>query len=262
MVQGEGASMDGEKDFNYLFGIHPVLEKLKASPREIEEILIAKGHQRPALRSIDAEARNSGLPIRYLDSGLLDRLVGGGRHQGIVAKVASYSYALFADLLEDLSSSPGHDWILVLDGVTDPRNFGALLRTAEGVGVRDVVIPRDRSVGVTPVVAKASAGAVHHLKICRVTNLRQAIAALKKKGYWVLALDPRAEETVYGRGYPEKLVVILGSEGTGIRPLIQRECDFLVSIPLRGSIGSLNVSVAGGIFLYELLRQREASKCK
>lgn len=250
--------MDGEKAINYLFGIHPVFEKLKASPREIVEILIAKGRQRPALRSIDAEARKSGLPIRYLESGQLDRLVGSGRHQGIVAKVASYSYALFADLLEELSSSPAHDWILVLDGVTDPRNFGALLRTAEGAGVRDVVIPRDRSVSVTPVVVKASAGAVHHLQICRVTNLRQAITALKEKGYWAVALDPKAKATIYGRGYPEKLVVILGSEGTGIRPLIQRECDFLVSIPLRGRIGSLNVAVAGGVFLYELLRQREA----
>lgn len=252
--------MDGEKEINYLFGIHAVSEKLKASPREIVEVLIAKGHQRPQLRSIDAEARNSALPIRYVDSSLLDRLAGGGRHQGVVAKVASYSYALFADLLEDLSSSRGHDRILVLDGVTDPRNFGALLRTAEGVGVRAVVIPRDRSVGVTPVVVKASAGAVHHLKICRVTNLRQAITTLKENGYWVIALDPKAKETIYGRGYPEKLVVILGSEGTGIRPLIQRECDFLVSIPLRGRIGSLNVAVAGGIFLYELLRQRETSK--
>lgn len=252
--------MYGEKDILYLFGIHPVLEKLKASPTEIVEILIAKGHPRTVLRSIDAEVRNSGLPIRYLDSSLLDRLAGGGRHQGIVAKVASYSYALFADLLEDLSSSPGHDWILVLDGLTDPRNFGALLRTAEGVGVRDVVIPRDRSVGVTPVVVKASAGAVHHLKIYRVTNLRRAISTLKEKGYWVIALDPKAEETIYARSYPGKLVVILGSEGTGIRPLIQRECDFLASIPLRGRTGSLNVAVAGGVFLYELLRQREALK--
>lgn len=248
--------MDREKKPFFLFGINPVLEKLRGSPQEVLEVMIVAGHKRDALRSIVEEAKRRGLPVRYLDSEALDLLSDGQKHQGAVAKVDSYSYGLFAELLQDLSSSPGHDWILLLDGLTDPRNFGALLRSAEGAGIRRVVIPKDRSVGVTPTVVKTSAGAAHYLKISRVSNLRRAILALKEKGYWVIGLDAGAKESVYGRDYPEKLVVVLGAEGAGIRPLIRQECDFLVSIPMRGKVASLNVAVAGAIFFYELLRQR------
>ncbi|MCH8056037.1 MAG: 23S rRNA (guanosine(2251)-2'-O)-methyltransferase RlmB [Deltaproteobacteria bacterium] len=248
--------MDGEKRAVFLLGINSVLEKFRASPQEVFEVLIARGRQRAALHLIDKEARRQGLPVCYLESEALDRLVDGRKHQGVVAKVDSYSYGLFANLLQDLPSLPRHDWILVLDGLTDPHNFGALLRSAEGVGIRHVIIPKDRSVGVTPTVVKSSAGAVYYLKICRVSNLRRALLTLKEKGYWVIGLDAEAKEGVYGRVYPEKLVVVLGAEGAGIRPLIRRECDFLASIPMRGKIASLNVSVAGGIFLYELLRQK------
>lgn len=248
--------MDKETKPLFLFGINPVVEKLKASPQEVFEVMLSSGHQRAALRSIDEEARRRGLPVHYVEPGVLDRLADGRKHQGVVAKVNSYSYRLFNELLQELSSSPGHDWILLLDGLTDPGNFGALLRSAEGVGIRHVVIPKDRSVGVTPTVVKASAGAVHHLKIYRVPNLRRAILTLKEKGYWIVGLDAGAKEGIYARVFPEKLAVVLGAEGAGIRPLIRRECDFLVSIPMRGKIASLNVAVAGGVFLYELLRQR------
>ncbi|MGH7772430.1 MAG: 23S rRNA (guanosine(2251)-2'-O)-methyltransferase RlmB [Candidatus Binatia bacterium] len=250
--------MDKQEKPLFLFGINPVLEKLKASPQEVLEIMIAEGHQRAALHLIDREAKRRGLNVRYLEPKLLDRLANGQKHQGVVAKVDSYSYCLFVNLLHDLSSSQGHDLVLILDGLTDPRNFGALLRSAEGVGIRHVVIPKDRSVGVTPTVVKSSAGAVHYLKIYRVSNLRRVILALKEIGYWVVGLDVGANEGVYGRVYPEKLVVVLGAEGAGIRPLTRKECDFLVSIPMRGKIASLNVAVAGGIFLYEILRQRSS----
>lgn len=250
------AQMDGEKKPLFLFGINPVLEKFRASPQEVFEVMIVSGHQRTALRSIDKEARRRGLPVRYLEAKELDRLVDRQRHQGVVAKVVSWSYRGLAELLRDLPSSPGYDWILLLDGLTDPRNFGALLRSAEAVGVRRVVIPKDRSVGVTPTVVKTSAGAVHHLQLYQVSNLRRAILTLKEKGYWVIGLDVEAKEGVYQRVYPGKLVVVLGAEGGGIRPLIRQECDFLISIPMRGRIASLNVAVAGGILLYELLRQR------
>lgn len=248
--------MDRQEKALFLFGINPVLEKLRGSPQEVFEVMMVRGRLRAALRLIDEEARYRGLPVRYLESEVLDRLAGGRRHQGVVAKVASYPYSGFADLLQNLPSSSGLDWILVLDGLTDPRNFGALLRCAEGAGVRHVVIPRDRSVGVTATVVKTSAGAVHYLKIYRVSNLRRVILTLKERGYWVIGLDAKAKEGLYRRVYPERLVVVLGTEGTGIRPLIRQECDFLVSIPMLGKIASLNVAVAGGIFLYELLRQR------
>ena len=251
--------MDRVKEALIIFGVNPVLEKLKGSPQEIVEVVLTKGQQRPVLRFIEREARGHGLPVRQLETAALDRLAEGGKHQGVVAKVAPHAYQLFADLLEELPSASGPDQILVLDGVTDPRNFGALLRTAECVGMRHVVIPQDRCVGVTPTVVKTSAGAVHYLKISRVTNLRRALLALKERGYWVIGLDAVAKESVYGRAYPERLVVVLGAEGTGVRPLIRQECDFLVSIPMKGKIVSLNVAVAGGIFLYELIRQRSLS---
>jgi 23S rRNA (guanosine2251-2'-O)-methyltransferase len=249
-----------ESNFIFLFGINPVKEKLNTSPRDIIEIVVSKERQSSAVRSVEHEARQLGLPVRQLESRVLDRLADGGRHQGIVAKVAAYTYADFSLLLRDLAVSPGPDWILVLDSVTDPRNFGALLRTAEATGVRHVVIPKDRAVGVTPVVFKASAGAASHLRIYRVTNLRESIASLKKRSYWVVGLSARASQSVYSRTYPDRLVVVLGAEGKGIRPLIERECDFVVSIPMKGKISSLNVAVAGGVFLYEVLRQREFPK--
>ncbi|MFQ5917454.1 MAG: 23S rRNA (guanosine(2251)-2'-O)-methyltransferase RlmB [Candidatus Binatia bacterium] len=248
--------MASEEKFLFLFGFHPVMEKLKGSPQEVVEVLMTRGHHRAALRSLEKEASRQGLPIRYVESRVLDRLGGGVRHQGVGAKVLSYIYSDFADLLKDLPHSAGHNWILILDGVTDPRNFGSLLRTAEGMGIHDVIIPRDRSVGVTPTVVKTSAGAALYLKIYRVTNLRRAISELKGKGYWVIGLQADGKEVVFGRSYPEKLVVVLGSEGAGIRPLIREECDFLTFIPMRGKIASLNVSVSAGVFLYELVRQR------
>lgn len=246
----------GEESLFY-FGVNAVAEKLRSAPRQIFEILLVRGrHPRAAVRAIEEEARRHGVPIRYVEDRILDHLAEGTRHQGIAAKAASYRYRSLAELVEGLSSEPGGDCILCLDGLTDPRNFGALLRSAEGAGVRRVVIPKDRSVGVTPAVVKTSAGALEHLEIYRVANLRQVLLALKHKGYWVVGLDAQAREALYDRAYPEKLAAVLGAEGTGIRPLIRKECDFLVSIPMRGRIASLNVSVAGAIFLYELLRQR------
>ena len=246
-----------DEAFDFLFGINPVLEKLKATPKEISEILIAKGSSVLALRAIEVRARRFKLPVKYVVPEFLDQLSDGQRHQGVVAKVNLYSYSSFAELLEALPSLSEWLWILILDGLTDPRNFGAVLRTAEAVGVKHVVIPKDRAVSVTPTVVKASAGAVHYLHIYRETNLRRVVLKLKEIGFWIVGLDPQGAETIYDRVYPKRLGIVLGSEGEGIRPLIRGECDYLVSIPMRGKIGSLNVSVAAAVFFYELLRQAE-----
>jgi len=249
-----------ENDPYLVFGLNSVLEKLKASPTDVREILIGKGSERPTLSSIEAIARQLGLRV---ESGLLDRLANGQRHKGVVAKVRGFGYSNFSDLLQHLSDSPNSQWILLLDGLTDPRNFGAVLRTAEAVGVQHVLIPKDRSVGLSPIVVTASAGAVHHLKIYKVTNLRRAIVALKEQGFWIVGLHAQAEESLYSRDFPDRLGIVLGSEGNGIRPLIQKECDFLVGIPMLGKIGSLNVAVAGAVFLYELLRRKvRIDNCK
>jgi 23S rRNA (guanosine2251-2'-O)-methyltransferase len=246
-----------DEELKFLFGINPILERLKATPNDISEILIAKGSSALALQAIEVQARRIKLPVKYVAPELLDQLSDGQRHQGIVAKVEAYHYSSFADLLKAVPSLSELMWILILDGLTDPRNFGALLRTAEAVGIQHVVIPKDRAVAVTPTVVKASVGAVHYLKIYRETNLRRVILKLKELGFWIVGLDPKGTETIYDRVYPKRLGIVLGSEGEGIRPLILSECDYRVSIPMRGKISSLNVSVAGAVFFYELLRQAE-----
>lgn len=245
--------MDNESKF--LFGINPILEKLKASPHDISEIMIAKGSSAPALRGVDTQAKRLGIHVKYLSSDALDRLAEWQRHQGVVAKVVPYAYLSFDDLPKAISENSGSIWILVLDGLTDPRNFGALLRTAESVGIHHIVIPKDRAVAVTPTVIKASAGAAYYLNIYRATNIRRAIVQLKQLGLWIVGLDTRAREAIYDRVYPKRLGIVLGGEGSGIRPLILQECDYLASIPMGGKIASLNVAVAGAVFFYELLRQ-------
>lgn len=247
--------MDREKEPLVIFGINSVQEKLKSAPQEVFELMIVKSHGHLTLSSIDEEARRMGLRVRYVDSKVLNLLAEGQRHQGIAARVAPYPYRAFDDLLQELSSPSAQERVLILDGFTDPRNFGAVLRCAESAGVRHVVIPKDRSVAVTPTVVKSSAGAVHYLKIYRVPNLTRMLQALKERGFWIIGLDGGATHGVYDRAYPERVAVVLGSEGSGIRPLIRQECDFLVSIPMLGKVASLNVAVAGGIFLYELVRQ-------
>jgi 23S rRNA (guanosine2251-2'-O)-methyltransferase len=236
-----------------IFGINAVMEKLKSSPEQVFEVMIVEGRERGALGAVIEEARRLGLPVRYVKIHNLSALTEGGLHQGVAVTAAPYGYHSFNELLEAAGSAAIR--ILVLDGLTDPRNFGALLRSAEGAGVHHVVTPKDRAVGVTPAVVKTSAGAVNYVKIYRVSNLTRALQALKQAGCWIVGLDAGALECVYDREYPEKLAVVLGSEGEGIRPLVRRQCDFLVSLPMRGKVASLNVSVAGGIFLYELARQ-------
>lgn len=248
------------KQEQFLFGINAVLEKLKASPHDVSQIIMTERSAHPGLRAVETQATRLGLRLTYADAKVLDRLAEGKKHQGVLARVGAYSYAAFSDLLRRLSSLAETDWfwLMLMDGLTDPQNFGATLRSAEAVGVRHVIIPQDRSVGVTPTVVKASSGAVHHLNVYRVTNLRRALVALKQYGVWIVGLDARSGQGIYDRRYPRKLGIVLGSEGSGIRPLIRRECDYLVSIPMTGRVASLNVSVAGAVFLYELLRQKES----
>jgi 23S rRNA (guanosine2251-2'-O)-methyltransferase len=245
---------------NLVFGVYPALEKLRASAKDVVEILIAEGAVRGAIRQIEREAKQHGLRVTQVPSRLLDRLASGQRHQGVVVRVGAYRYLPFDELLQQVSAPPAPSSILLLDGLTDPRNFGALLRTSEAVGISHVIIPKDRSVDVTPVVIKASAGAAHYLRISKVTNLRRAIGALKERGFWAVGLDSRSQETIYDKDYPNRLAIILGSEGTGVRPVNLRECDFVVSIPMAGRIGSLNVAAAAAVFLYELVRQKRLSE--
>ena len=234
-------------------GINAVAEKLKSAPADVVGLIVAAGRERARLNPLIEAARRHGLPVRYVAAQELGALTAGALHQGVAAAVAPYSYLSFDDLLEEIKARPSR--VLVLDGITDPHNFGALLRSAEGAGLNHVVIAKDRAVGITPAAVKSSAGAVNYLKIYRVTNIARALQGLKKQGFWVAGLDAAAAETIYDREYPASLAIVVGSEGKGMRPLIRRECDFLVSIPMLGKVAYLNVSVAGGVFFYELARQ-------
>lgn len=247
------------KKQDVIFGINPVLETLKASSQDVLEILVSESSDRPALNLVRQEANRRGVWLLSVGSKILDQLVRGQRHQGVVARVQPYHYLSFADLIERIEPPSTSERILILDGLTDPRNFGALLRTADGAGVRYIVIPKDRSVDVTAVAVKASAGAARHVDIVKVTNLRRAISDLKEHGYWIVGLDAKSKDTIYDVNFSQRLAVLLGNEGTGARPINLRECDLTVSIPMLGKVSSLNVSVAGAVFLYELLRQTRKS---
>ena len=241
---------------DYLFGINTIHEMFIAAPKSVREIIVSDNANHGRLQALVVEARRLGLPVSFRSARELDRLAQGERHQGVVAAVDAYAYPGFEKLLQRIADAEIAEWILILDGIVDPRNFGALLRTAEAAGVRHIVIPKDRSVEVTPLVVKASAGATHHLNIYKVTNLRRTMQELKQAGYWTVGLVVGAKECLYDRVYPEKLAIVLGSEATGVRPINLRECDFLVSIPMLGNVASLNVGVAGAICLYEMVRQR------
>jgi len=241
---------------NIIFGVNPVLEKLSAAPDEIEEILVAESGAGAALRKIAELARERRLRVVPIQSKVLDRLAGGYRHQGVVARVKAFRYQPFDELLRQVTKDSAPRSILVLDGLTDPRNLGALLRSAEAAGVCHVVIPKDRAAQVTALVVKASAGAAEHLQISQVTNLRRAIGALKEHGFWAVGLDGQSKDCLYDRDFPNRLAIILGGEGKGLRPVTLSECDFVVSIPMLGKVASLNVAVAGAVFLYDLVRQR------
>lgn len=238
-----------------LYGLHAIREKLRAQASDVLEILIAQDAVKAA-RDLTDEAEKRGVRVTTVRRAILDRLARGQRHQGAVAKIKPHDYGNIEDLLDEVATADWSGSVIALDGLTDPHNFGAILRTAEAVGVKHIVIPRDRSVEVTPIVSKTSAGAVHHLKVHKVTNLRRALEGLKERGFWTVGLCAGISESIFDRVYPPKLCLVLGSEGEGIRPLIRQECDFLVAIPMLGKVASLNVSVAAAVFLYEVLRQR------
>jgi 23S rRNA (guanosine2251-2'-O)-methyltransferase len=239
----------------YLFGIHPALETLQATPGEVERVILQQGPAKGALARVLEETKKRGVRVEYASHEQLARLCGQGAHQGVVLKVAEFAYAELGGVVERAKTS-GPGLILVLDGIEDPHNFGALVRSAFALGAHGAVIAKDRAVGVTPVVVKASAGAVAHLPIARVTNLARALRELKDQGLWVVAADlggDRAPDQVDLCG---PIALVVGSEGQGIRRGVLEQADFRVRIPMVGSLGSLNASVAGALLLYEVARQR------
>jgi 23S rRNA (guanosine2251-2'-O)-methyltransferase len=236
-----------------LYGVLPVLEALRAENRRIDRIVIAEGTRDGRLREIIDVARRRGIPVRREPRASLDRLSGRVQHQGVVAIASAASYVDEEDIFNNITSNT---LLVILDGVEDPHNLGAIIRTAECAGATAVVIPERRSAHVTEVVAKTSAGAVEHLPIVRVTNLSTLIDRLKKANVWVVGVEASASMLYTKYDYTGSLALVFGGEGGGLHRLVRERCDVMISIPMRGRIGSLNVSVAVGVVLFEAVRQR------
>ena len=248
---------------NQIYGLIPVLEALRAGNNRLEQITIADGAKHERLRELLDLAKHARVPVHRAPKFALDRSLPGVTHQGVIARTAAATYSHAEDLLDDLSARVGTNeppLVLGLDAVEDPRNLGAILRTAECAGVNGVFIPERRAVGLTATVAKTAAGALEHISVARVTNLVQLIEQLKRRNIWVIgaAADGSSDYTEWDWTVPSAL--FLGGEGTGLHRLVRERCDALVRIPLLGRIESLNVSVAAGVILYEALRQRSAGK--
>jgi 23S rRNA (guanosine2251-2'-O)-methyltransferase len=249
-----------------IWGRHPVLEALRAG-RSVERIYFAEG-ARPVgiLDEIARRGTELGLRTQFLDRRALDRLADGAPHQGVVAEVTEYHYVDLDTLLAAPAAGDTGEWpsalprtlplIVMLDALEDPQNFGTLIRSADAIGATGVIVPLHRAVGVTPAVAKASAGAVEFVRIARVTNLARALLALKERGFWVIGLDEAGAELYTGFAVDVPLVLVVGAEGKGLRRLVKETCDNLVRLPMKGHVASLNAGVAGSIVLYEIVRRR------
>ncbi|MBI3669886.1 MAG: 23S rRNA (guanosine(2251)-2'-O)-methyltransferase RlmB [Acidobacteria bacterium] len=245
-----------------LTGLHAVEEALKAG-RPLERIVVASGRHGERIEELVQLARRRGVPLRFEDRAQVDRLAGTREHQGVVALAAAKQPLGLEDLLKGAGEQRTHKGLLVLlDGVEDPQNLGAVIRTALAAGADGVVIPERRAAGLTESVARASAGALAHLPVARVTNLARAMEEMKEAGYWLVGLDERAQKTYTDVDLTGPLGIVLGSEGTGLHELVRKRCDFLVSIPTTGPVRSLNVSVATGIVLFEAVRQRNNKERK
>jgi 23S rRNA (guanosine2251-2'-O)-methyltransferase len=231
-----------------LSGIHPIAEALRAK-HPLDRILIAQGAGGPRLQEIIDLARRAGVPVRFEPRASLDRHAGSSAHQGVVALGAASKYA-------DLDEAAASQLVVVLDGVEDPHNLGAIIRTAHAAGAGAIIIPERRAVGITDIVAKAAAGAIEYMHIVRVTNLNRALEDLKQKQYWIYGLDERGEETYDQLDYAAPTAIVLGGEGKGLHEQVRKHCDALVRIPMAGKISSLNVSVAAGVVLFEWKRRQ------
>src|SRR5438067_1794507 len=241
---------------NFIYGINAVTEALKARGRAFEWVGVAKERHDLRLHRVIDECRRQAVAVRFVPREELDRMAGNNGHQGVVAVTSAKQYS---DVDDVLTAKRGqYSLMVVLDGVEDPHNLGAILRTADAAGADGAVIPERRAASVTAIVAKASAGASEHLPIAKVTNIARALEDLKAKNLWIVGLDERGTQTYDALDYNMDCAVVLGAEGKGLHDLVRRKCDFLVSIPMLGKVPSLNVSVAGAVVMYEIVRQRRA----
>ncbi len=241
-----------------LYGLHPVAEALAAGRRRFMEAVVADSRPSRRLEAILGRLEGAGVAVQKRPSAQLSAMVGTDFHQGVVARVSAYPVKFLAAAADLPPPSGRNSFLLLLDGIVDPQNLGALIRTAVCAGVDAVILPRDRAAAPTPAVSRASAGAMEHAHIALVTNMARTIGMLKADGIWIAGLDREGRQSLYDADLTGPLALVVGGEGRGVRPLVLKNCDFLLSIPQRGPIDSLNASAAGAVALYEAFRQRGA----
>ena len=237
-----------------LFGFHAILARIRAEPKSVVEIFLDETRHDGRIKDLAAVAERAGVKVMKVPTKRLDGFYGGGRHQGVVARVEVQSLSHSLD--EILEQVKGPPLLLLLDRVTDPHNLGACLRVANAAGVNAVVAPKDRAAGISAAVSKVASGAAEATPYIMVTNLARTIDELKERNIWVVGTDERAEQSLYQANIPESVAWVLGAEGEGMRRLTREKCDLLVRIPMAGEVGSLNVSVAAGVCLFESVRRR------
>jgi 23S rRNA (guanosine2251-2'-O)-methyltransferase len=242
------------------YGIHAVRVLLSRHPQRVRRVLLGAGRDAGRLAEIRALAQRAGVQVGTVDDATLDRLAAGERHQGVVAEVQPRAGDPETQLEEALEAAGQAPLLLVLDGVQDPHNLGACLRSADAAGVAAVIVPRDRAAGLTPVVRKVAAGAAETVPLVAVVNLARTLRDLKERGIWLVGTDDAADRTLYEADLKGPVALVLGSEGEGLRRLTRECCDQLVAIPMAGAVESLNVSVATGVALFEAVRQRSLKK--
>jgi 23S rRNA (guanosine2251-2'-O)-methyltransferase len=239
-----------------LFGIHPVQEAIRAGKRHIHSVVLTNEKLSKRLTEIQELAKARKIPLRTASAEHLQSRAQSNRHQGVIAQASRYEPLPLETLWAMEGNGPASSFLLVADSITDPMNLGALLRTALAVGAHAVITPKDRCAPPTPVVSSASAGALEHIRLIHAVNLVRTLEVLKEKGFWIFGLDHRAEQDCFHVDFTGPSVLVIGGEGKGIRPLVMKTCDHLVSIPQQGAVTSLNASVAGAVVMYEAYRQR------
>ena len=245
--------MSRQREPRVVFGFHAILSRLRSDPASVIEIFLDESRQDARGRDLVALAERHKVRLMRVPSKRLDGFDGGGRHQGVVARVAVKS---LGDDLDDVLRDAERPLLLVLDGVTDPHNLGACLRVANAAGANAVIAPKDRSAGITPTVSKVASGAAEATPYLMVTNLARTLGEIKERNIWIVGADERAEKTLYEADLPDSIAWVLGAEGEGLRRLTRENCDYLVRIPMGGEVDSLNVSVSAGICLFESVRRR------
>ena len=251
-VEGKNSNFDDQVE-----GRNSVLELLE-SEKDINKIFVTRGEKQGSINKIIGRAKGKGIVLVEVDKSKLDEMSQTGNHQGVIAIVPPFEYCDVEDILEEAKSRNEEPFVLILDGIEDPHNLGAIVRTAETAGAHGIIIPKRRAASVNSTVNKVSAGAVEHMKIARVNNINDTIQFLKDNGLWIIGTDAKAENYYYEQDLTGPIALVIGSEGFGMNRLVSENCDILVKIPMKGKITSLNASVSAGIVTYEIVKQRNS----